>query len=702
MNLLRHLGPRWVAFRVRHGWRRRSGFYERRSAARQWDEIPWLDWCGDEDLADPETYLQWRRGKAPPFLFSAGDFPGWRERLRQYDKEAEGDVPTGQANRIASGTFPHYSVHWLERGNSPDWRMNPFTGEVAETDAHWSKIADKGMGDIKHIWELSRFAWVYPLVRAFARDGDPRHAETFWSLLDDWIEKNPPNTGVNWMCGQETSIRLIAWCFGLYAFLDTAATTPERLRRLALAVAQSARRVEANLGYALSQKNNHGMTECAGLITAALLFPEMRRAKQWKAIGLKNLRRQVKELFYPDGSFSQHSPNYERLALQTLIWLHQLMAAQRFESDGWLQSAIGRGGRYLFEICQIETGGVPNTGGNDGSLLLPLSNCTYNDFRPVIQSAHVCGHGRRVFGAGPWDEELFWIGMSGSSSAKPLPKPLPAFDAPDGGTHTIRYKDWTVIARAPIFRHRPAHADLLHVDLWWKGKAVAVDAGTYAYRADPPFEESFRTTGFHNTVEVDGISQMEPVGRFMLLPWVKGRLVQRGETKDETARWMILESDAYRRLKDPVSHRRAVIVEEGFVAVVDWMVARQRHRYRLQWLLDTEINYESDESTGLRGRNFVGLRFSDGTLALKLNGTGGDEGLSILKGDEQSARGWRSRQYMEKEPVASLVMEQNGCNAAFVSVFSAERIDWEWVETGRKLKVGSVLVELGDAGIKIG
>jgi F-type H+-transporting ATPase subunit epsilon len=47
-------------------------------------------------------------------------------------------------------------------------------GEPVAADRHWSRIGAAGPGDIKGGGELSRCAWVYPLVRAWWRTGEAR------------------------------------------------------------------------------------------------------------------------------------------------------------------------------------------------------------------------------------------------------------------------------------------------------------------------------------------------------------------------------------------------------------------------------------------------------------------------------------------------------------------------------------------------
>src|SRR5262249_14485641 len=170
-------------------------------------------------------------------------------------------------------------------------------------------------GDIRVIWEPSRFAFAYDLVRAYWRTGDERYAEQFWRLVESWRAANPPQLGPNWKCGQETSLRVMAWCFGLYGFLDAAVTTAARVAQLAQMIAVSGHRIEAMLDYALSQHNNHGISEGTGLWTIGVLFPELRRAEVWRRQGRQVLERLGRELIYDDGPFTHPSLHYPPLLL---------------------------------------------------------------------------------------------------------------------------------------------------------------------------------------------------------------------------------------------------------------------------------------------------------------------------------------------------------------------------------------------------
>ncbi|MDZ7696582.1 MAG: heparinase II/III family protein [Deltaproteobacteria bacterium] len=328
----------------------------------------------------------------------------------------------------------------VDAGFPLDWHRNAFTGQVAPRDLHWSEISDFEYGDIKLIWEPSRFGFVYDLVRAYWRTGDEKYAQAFWRLVEDWGENNPPNCGVNWKCGQEISFRVMAWCFGLYGFGRAAATHAGRVVALAEMIAVSAERIEGNIGYALNQRNNHGISEALGLWTVGVLFPELRKAVRWREKGRRFLEEQARSLIYEDGSFSQHSLNYHRLMLHDYLWALRLGDLNGQSLSDELKDRVQLAGEFLYQLQDEETGQVPCYGQNDGALILPLNNCHCRDFRPVIGAVHYYFSGERLFEHGPWDEDLLWLFGPDALSASVKEKPRQDLKATEGGYYTCAAK----------------------------------------------------------------------------------------------------------------------------------------------------------------------------------------------------------------------------------------------------------------------
>src|SRR5690606_12750686 len=107
-------------------------------------------------------------------------------------------------------------------------------------------------------------------------------AAEWWNSFETFVEACPPFGGVQWACGQETAIRAIALLWAEGAFIGAPSTSLERLRVLRTVLAWSGERIADAIGYALSQRNNHGISEAAGLIAiGARLRGADARADRW-------------------------------------------------------------------------------------------------------------------------------------------------------------------------------------------------------------------------------------------------------------------------------------------------------------------------------------------------------------------------------------------------------------------------------------
>lgn len=664
-NLWRYLGPEWLAYRLSYSIRLRAGVLRRQLPATDWAERPLSGFLSDPTLAEPESYLAYRRSQAPPFLFD----PSRRSDYRPYfiDWDTEVVTPVFLSDEIAQGMLRYFEKTPVQVGFPPDWHRNPFTGQSLPANRHWSQIGDFGCGDIKIVWEPSRFGFTYALVRAYWRTGDERYAELFWQLVEDWRACNPPQHGPNWKCGQETSFRAMAWCFGLFGLLDAQATTAERVIALAQMIAVSGRRIEANLSYALSQRNNHGISEGLGLWTIGLLFPELRSAAEWRQTGRRVLETLGRELIYDDGAFVQHSVNYHRLMLHDYLWAIRLGDLNRQPFSPELRERVGKAGVFLYQIQDAESGGVPYYGPNDGALILPLNNCDYQDFRPVVQATHYLCTGTRCYESGPWDEDLLWL-FGPEAVAAPFKAPLRTdLQADVGGCYTLRSKTGFAFVRCASFRDRPGHADMLHVDLWWRGQNVALDAGSYSYYAPAPWNKGLGHTAYHNTVTIDGLDQMDRVGRFLWLPWLRSRVRWKQESPGGHLTYWEGEHFGYQRLKPPALHRRGVLRlgDEGWL-ILDRVTSRVEHCYRLHWLFPA-VPYEWDAEAGC-----LTLHTLVGPYYVQMAPFSGDSTCSLVRSDEHSPRGWRAPYYRYREPALSVDQVAQKDSVSFWTILGPE------------------------------
>jgi hypothetical protein len=673
------MGPRWIGARVYHSARNRLHLVQRRLPIEDWDHRPLAAYLRQGVRSDPAGYLQWRQAGAGKFFFDELPRPDLLSSVSQQQAVI-------QADALLTGRWLYFGMLPVETGMPPNWHRNPLTGECAPADIHWTEISDFAFGDIKLIWEASRFTAVYALVRAYALTQDDRYAQAFWTLVEDWAEHNPPQRGPNWKCGQESSFRIMAWCFGLHGFLSSQSTTPERVAALSKMIAVTAERIEANLGYALSQNNNHGLSEAMGLFSVGTLFPEFQRAEFWRGYARKLLECQARRQIYTDGSYVQHSMNYHRVMLHDYLWVVRLAELNGEPFSRELYAQLRRGSEFLEEMIDSQSGKAPNYGNNDGTLVLPLSDCDYSDFRPTLQAAYYLGKHERHLARGPWDEMLLWLfGADSLRAARTPAATRPSIASAPSGYHVLRGPESWGMIRCAKYHDRPGHSDQLHLDLWWRGLNIALDSGTYLYNAPPPWQDAFVTSATHNTVTVDSADPMRRFSRFLWLDWAQGSpLLHHGDGDAE--RWQG-QHEGYQRLG--VIHRRMVDRCGDTWNVVDDILGVGQHRVRLHWLFADFPREVDDEAAMLKlktpqGVVIVTISSSVATVFSLIRA--GQRVAGERSHSDEIARGWVSHTYASKEPALSLSVEGEGLlPIRFETRFEFAKHDSEVLDSERHL-----------------
>lgn len=668
-SLYLELGPRWSAFRLAYAFHLRSGLIRLQTPQYAWSDRPLKHWLKPTILSDPDSYAKWRKQNAPNFFF---------------DKDLSGQVaegvsrtPVEEANRLLGGELKYFSHEYRKTGFPPNWHKDPITNYQLPIGLHWSQISDDSTTDIKFVWEPNRFAFVYTLVRAYGITQDEKYPQAFWQLIQDWAEHNPPNIGANWKDGQEIALRLMAWTFGFYAFIYSPSTTPEHIAQFTQLIAAQAERIHANIGYAISTRSNHTISEAFGLWMVGLLFPELNDAEKYFTLGKRLLEEEAAKQIFPDGSYAMYSLNYHRFILHLYLYAIQLGKLNQSPFSTHLISALSNSITYLSHLIDPATGGMPVYGSNDGALVLPLNNCDFTDYRPLLQLGSVITTGKPMFESGAWDEDVYWLcGIESLSQRERVSEGRVRESFPHGGTYILRNTNSRAILRCTDFTSRPSHADQLHMDLWMGSDNIAIDAGTYLYSGEGIWRNGLARTSAHNTVTVDSKDQMTLVSRFTWTNWAKGKVLKHTESL-----WQG-EHDGYK----PVHHKRTVMALEGDRwLVIDDLEANEPHNYTLHWLLkDGEYGVQELAPVYQVLLKYPTSKLVD-SIKIQIGLMNGEGKLSTLRADPNSTYGWRSRYYGHKEPAISLLLEANQPNARFYTFFGFANDEVEFIGSNLKL-----------------
>jgi len=519
--------------------------------------------------------------------------------------------------------------------------------------AHWTHYTGSQVNgqDIKFVWEPGRFGWATVLARGYLYSQDEDLSRCFWTYSDKFFKANPPNMGPHWASGQEVALRMIALIFSAGIFWNSPHTTPVRVKTFTGAVAAHADRILPTLAYARAQNNNHLISEAVGLYTAAAVLPDHPNAQKWKAQGWRWLHHAIQTQIAPDGSYVQHSANYHRLMLQAVLFVKRVANEHYGHFPQENCQRLAAASRWLLALLDQSSGSVPNLGGNDGAYILPLTTLPYSDFRPVVQAACQAFLDEHPLPPGPGDEMTLWLG------GKPM---HPVTQTPQPNLVRLSGKRTWAYLRAAQFSHRPAHADQLHLDLWWKGFNVALDPGVYLYNGAPPWQNALDRTAVHNTLTIGHADQMTKAGRFLWLDWAQAEVLDTSQDERGRLTWALAQHDGYRRLK--LYHRRMAAVEGDTWIVRDQIVPFEGTtrrltpvHLRLHWLLpDWPWSFGNGVLRLESGQGEIVVQVSAPETSLEFSLVRGGEHLLGTAGAPEPTRGWASPIYGEKIPVLSL------------------------------------------------
>jgi hypothetical protein len=642
---MRYLGLRFLTLRVRILFESKLGMTQRRFEKRPWDSIDLKDIVKPGTPTEPAAYAEHKRGEARPFLFKLGSPPD----ITSHTWSGQSNRSLDLEERLALLEANRCIYFFTEPSPEPiNWHVNPFQNHRSDPSKKWCDIPDylPNQGDPRMMWEPSRAAWALDIMRGAGHGRDPEQStDLFWQWVDSWMGANEPWQGFQWKCGQESSVRLVAILLGFYAVGDQKQDDArwQQMARLAWATGY---RVVQHLHYAVSQKNNHAISEACALMLIAHLFPELKDSATWWKRGREVFVSELKRQTYADGSYCQQSTNYQRVMMQGAMMIVRLaeLAEQPFERD--IYDLLGQCAAFMHQLTDPTTGEVPQYGHNDGAWILPLDECGFWDFRPVVQSVWRLVHGVGVYPPGPWDEDSLWLfGTAKDAPSDPEPQVSSRFDV--GGYYTLRQDESWLMTRCHSYVDRVGHDDPLHIDLWYRGVNVLRDNGTFRYYQPgrPDLESYFSSIAAHSSIELDDKEPMQKFSRFQRFPFTKARVT----SFSEDALTCVFEG--YRGSPWKSGWKRSTIaLGNGAWLIADELKGKGEHTATIRWQL-ADLDCEFDEATNTATLSVEGQPYS-----VHVSSEADAQSTGVYRGVDEPGRilGWASTIYGKKHPIPVL------------------------------------------------
>ena len=193
------------------------------------------------------------------------------------------------------------------------------------------------------------------------------------------------------------------------------------------------------------------------------------------------------------------------------------------------------------------------------------------------------------------------------------------------------------------------HADALSFVLCAFGREIFVDPGTYDYFTYPEWRTYFRSTRAHNTVVVDNEDQSMMLGPFLWGRHAKSQCIEWDPWPGGGGR-LVAGHDGYRRLRDPVTHRRSIELNPTSrrLTIVDEIAATAHHHVAIYFHLSESCRASVFSS------NKVCISLPEGKLTLAVDPR---LKLTLFMGSEDPKCGWVSKGYHRKVSAPTVVAE---------------------------------------------
>ncbi|MBP6058259.1 MAG: alginate lyase family protein [Nitrosomonas sp.] len=518
------------------------------------------------------------------------------------------------------------------------WHKEPDTGRFwpLKFFARISFLPGNPTGDIQLVWGRSRLQNLVTLglISNLTNDSGAQHRITrkMERIMLSWINENPWLRGIHYISTMECALRLISICHA-FDMVRNHGVSQQAWQGLVYLVHSHAYFIQRRLClYAYA--GNHTIGECAGLVYAGVLFPELPDSKEWLQTGLQHMEREASIQILQDGGNREQSFRYlamivDLCGLVTALLKHYGKSVPNAIEQAWIRGSI-----YL-QAFAIAPDDLPTVGDSDDGyalspyLRLSWQNNSHARRLPMqrLQVFEVSGYSR-VFGGIAHGNMHFHHGKLGIASG---------------------------------FGH--GHADALSICWDWDGKTLLVDPGTHLYDRDPHFRYYFRGTAAHNTVVVDGSDQalQDYQTAFGWIRPYNAELVWHHEDFD--GRTVLLANhNGYASIG--IIHWRALIYDPKFGWIVwDRLDGTGEHTLEMHWHIDAQIEMIHQ-----------GLIINPASTRWSIRIVGGTP--EIYHGNEDLPLGWISRKYGVREPINTLkVSAQARLPHEFLTIIKPQPVD---------------------------
>jgi len=403
-----------------------------------------------------------------------------------------------------------------------DWMLDPVRGlrfPEGFSYSEWDLYRDRpGNADVKYPWELARCQ--HFLAQAWCATGNSRYAAEILAEIWDFDEANPIGRGINWTCTMDVALRAANWAIALDLIgpcdeLDEAELTSAYERLF-----DHGRFIRANLENVYEVTSNHYLSNVVGLQFVGAALGESPTARNWLAFAERAVEKEIDVQVLPDGADFESSIPYHRLVAELFLGSFRLAQYMQRPFASPFSRRLEQMIDYLVAVLP-PNGEMPTLGdADDGRLMIATDYGRWNRKDP----RHLLAPAAMTLGVPEWLRvapqhagwEAIWWGFDGSTiSCEDSPPPDRAELFPFAGVALSRthvgggylMASNSIVGTRGFGNHK--NNDQLSFEYHDRCQPLIVDPGSYVYTSDFEARNLFRSTAYHNTVQIDGVEQNE-------------------------------------------------------------------------------------------------------------------------------------------------------------------------------------------------
>lgn len=655
-----------------------------------------------------EIAAQVRMRQVPRFF---GLLPEQAALLARFFPDAW-QITIEQADKLMLHRFDVLGFGEYDLGREIDWHTD-FVNKHSWPVEHFARmklVSSLGGYDARIPWEISRFYHVVRLGQAYLYTQEEPYAQEIIDQITHWIKANPYEFGVNWADATTVAVRVINWIWAYYCIIESQALDTSFLALWLASLREHGEYLFKRLDTS-RPRTSRLVVNLAGLAYLGIMFPEFSEAARWKSTGLQKLWEELERQVQPDGMSYEASLSYHRLITETALSVAGLCVVNGISMPEAAQARL----RSMLDVIMAYTqpdGLAPHIG-DTGDERLHILTVYADPMRMAHDHRHLLGlgslvlerelsewagfieptsHGWSIAAGEEW-QDAFWCFASDAAArftdvltrtvqrpegispdnwvdvrrgvrvqARALArKPIGLQDIVGsrnfeaGGLYVMRNQDFYLMVDAGAVGQEGAgghaHNDTLSITLSAYGKTFLIDPGSYVYTSDPAIRNKFRSTAFHNTLQVgneeinripdDGLFRLTEDAHVTVHHWISQPAYDLFDASH----------NGYARLKPGLIHRRQIWFDK---------VARL-------WVLHDQLRLATEAEGESKQEAEVSLWFHLGPMPIRMDRTNnairteaerganliilplGDFPLKLSVED-----GWHSPRYgvREKSPVA--------------------------------------------------